>query len=411
MTRPKAYINPKMLKWARERIGYSIEDFEKISPHYRTWEDESTGKQGDNRPYPTMRQAEAFAKKTHIPFGYLYLDNPPELKLATPDFRMGLDKNPNKEQEIALYDHMSSYMYKKEWYDDYLKTQQINISSHVFQGKFSSNSNPSAITIAQDIRKRLKLDTITSKTSKPFYEQFIKNAEEANIWIIRTGIVKGNTQRSISPQTCRGFALKSDFYPMIWVNSNTDMSDAARNFTLSHELAHIWIGEEGISNYDGERDADKNIESLCDKVAANLLVPEEEIRKEWNPNKSISENIDNFRNTFPVSQFVTLRRTRALDMIDEREYKECYTVLYESYRKHMKQKETDKKKAKKDGKPSGGGDYYNTKIAAYGRKFCQAVISETFEENITIKDAFHLLDISKFSTLEGLNKTLVGDKS
>ena len=56
---------------------------------------------------------------------------------------------------------------------------------------------------------------------------------------------------------------------------------APQLFTLVHELAHIWIGESGISNeiachIENKIDAQLDpIELFCSEVSANVLMPED----------------------------------------------------------------------------------------------------------------------------------------
>lgn len=88
----EAFINSNMLRWARERTLGSIEDaasslkvkVEKLA----AWE------RGEVRP--TFRQAQDLAKKLKVPFGYLYLSEPPDEVLPLPDLRTTSGSSPRK---------------------------------------------------------------------------------------------------------------------------------------------------------------------------------------------------------------------------------------------------------------------------------------------------------------------------
>jgi transcriptional regulator with XRE-family HTH domain len=78
-----ALISPAVLRWARERAQLEPERLAEIT-HVKPdklllWE------QGKTKP--TFKQAQNLAKALHIPFGFLFLPNPPEETLPIPDLR------------------------------------------------------------------------------------------------------------------------------------------------------------------------------------------------------------------------------------------------------------------------------------------------------------------------------------
>ena len=76
-------MTPHLLTWARQRRGLEVEDLAKklnVKPDaVNAWE------AGERRP--TFRQAQNFAQASYVPFGYLYLADPPVQELPLPDFR------------------------------------------------------------------------------------------------------------------------------------------------------------------------------------------------------------------------------------------------------------------------------------------------------------------------------------
>lgn len=78
-----ANINTTMLTWARKRTGIAVSDFARkcgVSvDKLNEWE-------SGRRPL-TFKQALTYAEKAHIPFGYLFLIQPPVEELPIPDLR------------------------------------------------------------------------------------------------------------------------------------------------------------------------------------------------------------------------------------------------------------------------------------------------------------------------------------
>ena len=69
-----AYINREVLRWAIDRAAQHIDT-------------EAEARWLETDKYPTIRQAQAIAKRLSIPFGYLFLSESPDDELPIPDLR------------------------------------------------------------------------------------------------------------------------------------------------------------------------------------------------------------------------------------------------------------------------------------------------------------------------------------
>ncbi len=67
---PRIAVKPDLLRWARERVGRSVEELSGRFKKLAEWE------RGEAQP--TFKQLEAFAGATYVPFGYFFLPEPPE---------------------------------------------------------------------------------------------------------------------------------------------------------------------------------------------------------------------------------------------------------------------------------------------------------------------------------------------
>ena len=124
---------------------------------------------------------------------------------------------------------------------------------------------------------------------------------------------------------------------------NSADGKAAQMFTIAHELAHIWTGESAGFDFRQLQPADDPIELLCDKVAAEFLVPKETFNIEW----EISSDIKKLSRYFKVSPIVIARRALDLGKISKKDFFKFYTSYIEQVR------------FKKENQ-SGGGDFYAT---------------------------------------------------
>lgn len=102
-------VSPSLLLWARARSGIDDEVWEKRFPRYEAW------LSGTKRP--TFKQVEGFARKTHTPVGYFFLDEPPVEGVPIPDFRTVGDRPVSATAD--LLDTVYTCQARQEWYRDH----------------------------------------------------------------------------------------------------------------------------------------------------------------------------------------------------------------------------------------------------------------------------------------------------
>ncbi len=362
-----------VLRWAAERSWLSDATLEK---RFRKWELWLTGE-----AQPTLKQLENFARLTHTPIGYFFLPEPPELTLPVPDFRTVRDEA-LIEPSSALLDTLYLCQQRQDWFRDYARLHGLARLSFVGSVTLADQEEE----VAEAMRKDLSL-SIAERQRLPTWtealRQLIAKAEEAGVLVMASSIVGSNSHRKLNVDEFRGFALADDLAPLVFLNGAD--SKAAQMFTLAHELAHIWLGESGVSDPQAGGIPEQRIERWCNQVAAELLVPLAELRQIYEPDAPITVEIQRLARLFKVSTLVALRRLFDAGFIDQ-------ATLWQSYRQ-----EVERIRALDRG-GSGGGDFYRTLGARTGKLFARAILSSTLEGQTLFQDAFRMLGVRKTST-------------
>jgi len=359
----KLQINNDILLWAVERAGFSIDEFSQKVPAFSNW---LSGKKK-----PTIKQLQTFAQKLHLPFGYLFLESPPEEKIPIPFFRSA---GSHKDRiSLNVFDQILLLQQRQTWLTDYLNN--YNYEQLEFVGKYGDETD--VLTIVEDIRKALKLPE-TWANEFPNWEKakehLTQKIEDIGIVTSFSSVVGNNTHRSIKVDDCRGFVLVNEYAPFMFINSAD--SKSAQIFTLAHELAHIWLGKSAGFDFRHLLPADNPSEILCDKIAAEFLVPEKLLSNLITKD----QEIESIARKFKVSQIVIARRLLDLGHLSRNEF-------FDFYEEHINR--DFQKKEEKD----GGGDFYKTQRKRLSVRFLSFVNQAVRENKLLIRDAYKITDL------------------
>ena len=382
-------ISPAVLKWAQERAGLSQEQLaKKVGLGSRRIEELHAWEKGLEQP--TFRQAQALARALHIPIGYLFLSSPPSTTLPVADFR-SIPENERGKFSPDLQDVLNDALRKRDWFREWRIREEY--APLPFIGRFDIRANPELIV--EDIRRSLSLPKPTGRESKNQDEHMrflVHHAEEAGILVLQSGIVQNNSKRTLSVQEFRGFALTDNYAPLIFINARDYRS--ARIFTLAHELGHIWTNTSGISNPEftlTNHVQTLSIERLCNKIAAELLVPADILAAKWGASINLLDEAQNLAKQFKVSVFVILIRLYELDLIPKSEFEAA-----------LVQANADVKETQVVER--GGGDFYSNLLRRNSRLFVHEITSAITEGQILHKEAAQLLNIHPWTLENALQR-------
>ncbi len=371
-------INPELFRWARERSGLAQEDLTTSFRKLPEWENGET--------QPTLKQVEAFARAVHVPVGYLFLTEPPVESIPIPDFRTFAGQAVTRPSPNLL-DTIYTCQERQSWYRDFVRVaRQPELG---FVGSVTVEISPE--TVAEEMRETLNFDLAARRECPTWIDAlrlFIRQADEAGVLVMVSGIVMSNNRRRLDPSEFRGFALSDPLAPLVFVNGAD--TKAAQMFTLAHELAHIWLGASALSNLGATpRPGFRHDEVWCNAVAAELLVPLASLRTELLQDEPLSDTLSRLARTFKVSTLVILRRLLDADWLTRERFDNAWAQEIEHQRLT---------------RGNGGGDFYRTTLARVSRWFARALVMSTLEGQTLYRDAFRMLGVSKTTTFNNIGR-------
>lgn len=370
----KIKLNPDVLRWARERSGLDESSLAKkvlgargAASDVREWE--TTGELA-------LRWVEIIAEKTNTAFGYLFLPKRPDETLPISDFRTLRNATLSK-PSAGLLDVLHKAQIRQNWYREYLIANGETPLPFVGDG---STKDPPDKT-ADNIRRTLGIGpNLTANADKweIAFKNTIEAVESSGILFMRSGHAFGYTGHKLSVDEFRGFAIADDYAPLVFING----ADApnAQMFTLAHEIAHIWLGISGVSNLSKTYANGSNVESYCNNVAAEVLLPLEEMKASWQAHRDSDDEIYRLSKKYKISNIVVARRAHDAGFIG----KERYSSIFG--------REINRKKK------STGGDYYLNEQYQNSKRFSVALLTDAKRGRTLLHDAMKLLGIRKQET-------------
>jgi len=365
----KVTVKEEVIRWAVDRSGRTLGDLQNKFPKIIEW---ATGEER-----PSLRQLESLARATLTPFGYFFLDRPPDERLPIPFFRTSEDEYLNR-PTANLIETIQIMQQRQAWLREYLIDQGQEPLDFVRSARVDQTPN----IMANKIRQLLGIEE-TWASKQPTWKKALQNLREAieakGIMVIVNGVVGNNTHRKLEVAEFRGFVLVDEYAPLVFVNG-TD-GKAAQMFTLAHELAHILIGSSAAFDLRKLQPADNSTEKACDRIAAEFLVPETKFREIWPYARRSMDAFQLVAREFKVSELVVARRALDLHYITKNDFYNFYQAYID------KLDELDRKGAIKK---EQGGDFYLTQNLRIGKPFARAIIRAVKEGKLLYNDAFHM---------------------
>ncbi|HDS30380.1 MAG TPA: ImmA/IrrE family metallo-endopeptidase [Firmicutes bacterium] len=356
-----------VLRWAVERANIPEEKLQKKRELSKLQEWLS------GESLPTLRQLEELAKATWTPLGFLLLQKPPDERLPVTLYRTIKDE-PRKTPGPNLLETLHTMQHRQTWMREFLIEQGQKPLPFVKSVQLKEKPEKTA----RRMRDIFSLDENWA-SQQPTWTGALRILREAmdaaGIMVIVNGIVGNNTHRKLDPAEFRGFVLVDEYAPLVFINGAD--SKAAQMFTLAHELAHVIFGVSAAFDLREMQPADDPVEKICDKVAAEFLVPTDELHEFWKTARNDPEPVQSIARHFKVSSIVAARRLLDLEIFNINEFRQ----FYHAYQNVVRRKPALKK---------SGGDFTLNQNLRVGRRFASAIVQAIGEGKLLYSEAYNL---------------------
>ena len=364
-------VNSEILRWAREKAGYSLDEvarsLKKDAATILSWE--------SGELHPTYRQLEKLAYSLYKrPVALFFFPQPPE----EPDPRDSFRTLPESEFQSLLPDTLHAIR----------EAQAMQIALY----ELTDGRNPSERLIFRDLALHPHADPVES--AKIGREYLGVSLDEQNSWISpeqalrkwRDAVQDRGIfvfKRAMKQKDVSGFCLLDNEFPLIYLNNST--AKTRQLFSLLHEVSHILLGTAGVTKIDDRyvfrlTGQSKAVEVFCNRFAAEFLVPSDDFDQRLVPGVPIEDLVDALAHRYSVSREVILRKLFDKGIVDQAYYEQLVQKWLEAYQE------------KKD-KGAGGGDYYANQYVYLGQRYLALAFGTYYDGTHSIQGLAEYLNV------------------
>jgi Zn-dependent peptidase ImmA (M78 family) len=337
-------ITPSVVRWARVRAGYTLDEAKKYFKKIEQWE------LGDARP--TYRQLEVMADKFKCPVAVFFFPVPPIITPVQNSFRT----LPAEDFE-QIPRTVKAFLRKGQ-------AMQLNLS------ELNDGKNPAGRLITRDLPASIdeSLDALALRVRDflgiTLQEQIAQRSVEDAVEHWRDAFARAGIyafKDAFHAQGFFGFCLYDSEFPIIYVNNSS--AKTRQIFTLFHELAHLLFHTSGIdvdndAFIDRLPDRDKRVEVICNAFAAKLLVPDGDFDQQLVGRAGNRDTAELLANRYKVSREVVYRRMLNRGLVSAAEYQAAATAW-----------------ASQKNDQSAGGNYYYNQITYLGPRYIDLALA------------------------------------
>lgn len=385
-------INPRILAWARESAGLSLEEAAAklgltSSARASAVEKLIQAESGERTVSQTFLQK--LATTYRRPLVTFYLPHPPARGDRGEDFRT-VTGAPSPREDAMLDALIRDVRTRQQLLREVL-IDSDDARPLTFVSSCRITDGPK--TVASHIREAISVspsDQRKARDPTALFNLLRAAAERLGVFVLLLGDL-GSYHSDIGEDAFRGFALADDIAPFVVINDND--ATTARSFTLMHELAHIWIGATGVSG-PLQRQPTNAIERFCNEVAGAFLLPPEALEKIAAVKDSdlkipfALSLTDEIARTWNVSQGVVTYRFLLNGWISDGVATEMFRVFVDRWR-------TERKRVRESrDRDEGGPNYYIVQRSRLGFGILDTVRRALQDDELTHTKAARILGVA-----------------
>ena len=266
-----AAVNPDILTWARETAGLDLEAAaRKVSLNTArgiSGADRLAALEGGDGT-PSAALLLRMSQQYHRPLLTFYMPKRPEPAELGQDFRTLPDEG--DPSNVLLATLLRDVKARQSLVRDTLEDDD-DVTEVALVGSKAGVNQPGPLAVALVDANGFNRAEYRARASAEEAFAYLRALVEAKgVFVLLAGDC-GHWSTAIEVSVFRGFAIADRLAPFIIVNDQD--AKAAWSFTLLHELAHLLLGETGVSG--GPPRA--GIEQLCNDTAAAVLILPAEI--------------------------------------------------------------------------------------------------------------------------------------
>ncbi len=371
---PIALVRPDLLVWARESIGFTVEEaaakLRQPAERLLAWES------GAGRP--TIAQLRTAASVYKRPLAVFYLSEPPRTFQVMRDFRRLPSDHQAGAYSPELHLAIRTVRARREVALDLLR----EVGDDPSIPSVPAGSAESVVDLAKAARALLGVPLEKQLGWRDKYKAlrgWITALEDLGVLVFQTSLVDLSEMR--------GFSISDP--PLAVVVANAKDSPRGRVFTLLHELVHILLNDGGLCDLRDAKgahlSAERRTEVFCNQVAAEVLVPTAALLEDIEPDERrgarawSEDELARLSLRYSVSREVVLRRLLTLGLTTERFYRQKRAEYLEAY---ARQSPTS-------GRPS----YHRIRVRDLGHAYLGIVLDAYYREAINSADLSEYLGV------------------